>query len=143
MIYPARRNTTRGPLRFWALFAFLLITLCAGSALAGERMQKIQTVFKETTPQERAANQTELMAEKLNLDAATKETIHAINLDTTTKMGELFLAGDGKFSTLRKAKALSKEKDKALKEALTPEQYEAWGALKKEIRSKRESGETI
>ena len=94
--------------------------------------------LKNTTPEQRAKLQTELMKAKLDLTPDQDGKIAALNLKYAQKMEPVIKSDDGYFAELRAVKAINDEKEAELKQLLTPAQFDKYIAAKEEIREKFE-----
>jgi len=116
--------------------ALALVALVLGSVAASAQGQ-IEAIAK-TSPEQRAKVQTGLMKEKLALTAEQLPKVEAINLATAQKMQPVLESTDGPMIRMRKARANEAERDTALEQVLTPQQYQQWLAAKDEIKQKAE-----
>lgn len=116
--------------------ALALVALVLGSTAASAQGQ-IEAIAK-TSPEQRAKVQTGLMKEKLALTAEQLPKVEAINLATAQKMQPVLESTDGPMIRMRKARANEAERDTALEQVLTPQQYQQWLAAKDEIKQKAE-----
>jgi len=115
-------------LAFAALTCMLMLTSRQSAAAQDS------TDLRNLSVEERAEKQTELQAEKLQLNEEQREAMHDINLKYARKVEELRQGGRS-FRTMRKIKALRKDKEKEIKEVLTDEQYKEYQALQEEMRN--------
>ncbi|HHP7242968.1 MAG TPA: hypothetical protein ACFCUD_14940 [Cyclobacteriaceae bacterium] len=90
--------------------------------------------FRNKTPEEKADYITEKQKEKLSLDADQEKDMYALNLKYIHKMKDIMQEGRS-YSTMRKLKSMSNEKDKETKKILTKDQYKTYKKLKEEIRT--------
>ncbi|MGE9291943.1 MAG: hypothetical protein ACQKBT_13165 [Puniceicoccales bacterium] len=115
---------------------FLMIAMLAGSlwtlhgADAGAEGASI-------SPEEIAENQTEWMVKSLDLDEATEEAVHEINLDFVSAAKAVANSDGSRFSRMRELKELMEEKDEDLKAVLTSSQFESYKKLQKERRNEQ------
>jgi Spy/CpxP family protein refolding chaperone len=116
--------------------ALVSVTLLLFGVAASAQSQ-IDAIAK-TSPEQRAVIRTGLMREKLALTAEQLPKVEAINLATAQKMQPLLESTDGPLSRMRNARANEAERDTALQQVLTPQQYQQWLAAKDEIRQKAE-----
>ena len=116
--------------------ALALVALVLGSVAASAQSQ-IDAIAK-TSPEQRAKVQTGLMKEKLALTAEQLPKVDAIILATAQKMQPVLESTDGPMIRMRKAKGNEAERDTALQQVLTPQQYQQWLAAKDEIKQKAE-----
>lgn len=99
-------------------------------AFAQGKMEKL----KQTTPEERAQFQTQVLKEKLNLSTEQEKQVGDINLKYAQKMDPVLKGEDGKIAKFKAAKDINKEKDAELKTVLTTEQYEKYTQMKGELK---------
>ncbi len=116
--------------------AFALASLLLFSVAAAAQSQ-IEAIAK-TSPAQRAKVQTGLMKEKLALTAEQLPKVDAINLATAQKMQPVLESTAGPMIRMRQAKSNENERDTALQQVLTPQQYQQWLAAKDEIKQKAE-----
>lgn len=116
----------------WIVVVALTLTTVAGWAQS--RMEKLDKLYAETTPQERAELQTERMTEKLSLNESQKTQVYDLNLRYAEKMQQTYTGGGGKLQRLKQMRAISQEKDQELKKVLTPEQYALYEKHREEMK---------
>ena len=116
--------------------AIAVVALVVGSFAASAQNQ-IEAIAK-TTPEQRAKIQTGMMKEKLALTAEQLPKVEAINLGTAQKMQPVLESTAGPLIRMRQAKANEAERDAALQQVLSPQQYQQWLAAKDEIKQKAE-----
>jgi hypothetical protein len=104
---------------------------------AQDQKQQMAEMVKNSTPEQRAKMQTQMMKTKLNLDSLTGLKVYNVNLKAAQKM-EPLLKGDGggKLAMFRQMKSIDADKDKEFKAILTPDQYKAYEAAKEEMKEK-------
>jgi Spy/CpxP family protein refolding chaperone len=119
-------------LKIFSLVLFCLIALTT-SVQAQEKLEKL---FAETTPEQRAKLQTGMMQEKLSLTEDQKTQVYDINLKYAQKLEDAYNAGGSKVKRLRNMKAVSEEKDGQLKTVLTGNQFDLYLKYKDEMREK-------
>jgi hypothetical protein len=107
--------------------AALLVSVAAASPL---------DALKGTTPQERAAIQNKMMAEKLALTPQQQPQIDALNLKYAQKMQSVIDGDEGMFAKMRAAQSVDQEKEAELQKILTPDQWSTYLAGKEEMREK-------
>ena len=90
----------------------------------------------QSSPEQRAQRLSDSMRSKLSLDTAQYEKVTAINLEYARRGEEIKNDGGGKFAKYRKFKSMMSEKDKKLKQVLTPDQYSSYEKMKKEMMDK-------
>lgn len=101
-------------------------------ALAMAQMEEL----KNSTPQERATLQTEMMKSALSLDEKASTTVAQINLKYANETQALMDSSSPKFEKLISFRKNSQAKDAELKAILTPEQYSLYEQKKAEIEAK-------
>jgi Spy/CpxP family protein refolding chaperone len=106
-------------------------------SVAASAQSQVEAIAK-TSPEQRAKVQTGLMKEKLALTAAQLPKVEAINLATAQKMQPVLESADGPMVRMRKARENEVERDTALQQVLTPQQYQQWLIAKDEIKQKAE-----
>jgi len=82
---------------------------------------------------------TDKMKKELSLTEEQYPKVLAANEQFATQMAALKDSGGGRFSKLKKLKAIDSERDNALKKVLTEEQYALFQEQKKENRAKARS----
>ena len=110
-----------------------LLMACALSASA-----QLDTL-RDTTPEQRAKAQTELMKVKLDLKADQTPKVADLNLKYAKKMQPVIDGSAGPFMKMRQVKEINQEKEAELKEILSPEQFDKFLASKEEMREKFEA----
>ena len=126
--------------------------LIAGTALAQnaprkERNSRIENrdqrrVHQKKTPAERAAKQTEVLSQKLDLSARQKRKVEALNLKHNQEMEAL--RSKNNIATRRnkaqreEVRRLRAEREEALKDILNKKQYAKYEADRKELRNRRD-----
>src|SRR5262249_32512204 len=108
------------------------ITVFLVAALAGAQAQLEQ--LKNTTPDQRARIQTELMKSKLALTPEQTSTIAAINVKYAQQMEPIIKGSEGPFAKRRQMKQISEKKEAELKTVLSPAQFQKYLAAKDEMR---------
>src|SRR5262249_29919163 len=103
----------------------------------GASAQQLE-MLKNTTPEERAKVQTELMKTKLDLTAEQEPKVAALNLKYAEKSDPILKGSSGPFMKMRRLRKINAEKDAELKQVLTPAQYQKLQAAKEEMRQKFE-----
>jgi len=86
------------------------------------------------TPEERARFQTEMMKNKLNLNAGQQTKVEVINLNYAKRYEPIIKSSDSKITRLRQALSLQKAKDEELKKVFTDEQYKQYEKLKEALK---------
>ena len=110
-----------------------LLILVATSTLAFGQ-EKLDKLFAETTPEERARYQTERMKEKLSLRQEQEEPVYTVNLAYAKKLELAHAQGGGRLQRLKRMKSVSEEKDAKLKQVLDSNQYNRYEQMKEELR---------
>ena len=113
-----------------------IVTLLLYSVAASAQSQ-IEAIAK-TSPEQRADIQTGLMKERLALTDEQLPKVAAINLAIAQKMQPVLESSEGPMLRMRKARANEAERDTALQQVLTPQQYQQWLAAKDQIKQKAE-----
>jgi hypothetical protein len=94
--------------------------------------------LKNTTPEQRATVQTDLMKLKLGLTPEQTRKVVDINLKYAKRMDPIIKGSAGPFMRMRQMKEINQEKEAELKQVLSPEQFEKFLASKEEMREKLE-----
>ena len=94
--------------------------------------------LKNTTPQQRATVLTKLMQKRLGLSGSTLEQVSKINLEYANKAQPILQGADRPFEEMREMRDLDEQKDAALKNVLSPTQFQKYQAGKAELRQKFE-----
>jgi len=120
----------------------MMLIFTAGAMLVlgparGASAQQLE-MLKNTTPEERAKVQTELMKTKLDLTAEQEPKVAALNLKYAEKSDPILKGSSGPFMKMRRLRKINAEKDAELKQVLTPAQYQKLQAAKEEMRQKFE-----
>ena len=95
---------------------------------------KLDKLFAETTPEQRAELLTQKMNEKLTLTDDQRPAIYDINLRYARNVESAYSSGGRKMKRLKSMKAASKEKDGELKKIMTGEQYKSYLRYKDELK---------
>ena len=115
----------------------VLLTAVIGLLVTVEvRAQQTMPDIKNSTPEQRAAFQTNLMKTKLNLDAAQLAKVTDVNLRYAQKFQPIIKSDDSRFSKMRQAKALQAQKDKELQAIFTKDQFKQYQDFEQELKSK-------
>lgn len=94
--------------------------------------------LKNTTPEQRAKVQTELMKTKLKLTPEQESKVAALNLEYAQKMQPIIQGSEGPFAEMREAREINEQKEADLKKVLTTDQFTNYTAYKEEMREKFE-----
>ena len=112
-----------------------IVALFVGaSSAAAENLEALA----HTTPEERAAVQTEMMKSKLDLSADQLEPVQALNLKYAREMDPVLKGSGGLFERLKKAREIAHAKDAALQGVLSEAQFQKYRAAKEEMRKELE-----
>tara|TARA_Y100000816_G_C25885707_1_gene462134 strand:- start:333 stop:752 length:420 start_codon:yes stop_codon:yes gene_type:complete len=95
--------------------------------------QGMQETLQNSTPEERAEAQTEVMKEKLELQDNQYNQVHEINLKYANKVEQLKSSSSSRRDKFNKIKSLQDEKDKEMKGALSEEQFSTYEDEKRDI----------
>jgi len=115
--------------------ATLALALCAAApAFAQSQMDKL----KNTTPEERATAQTEMMKTKLSLTPEQTPKIADINLKYAKEMDPILKSSERPFRKAREIRDINGRKEAELKQVFTPEQFQKYLADKEAMRDQFE-----
>jgi len=114
--------------------AALSIALSVTASTALAQMDKL----KNTTPEERAGAQTEMMKSKLALTSEQAPTIAAINQKYAKEMDPVIKGSEGPLMKVRHMKQINTRKEAELKQVLSPDQFQKYLASKEEMREQFE-----
>lgn len=123
------------------VFPIILVFITANllSAQPGDR-ERGRRGERSGTIEERVAEQTQRMAETLDLSTAQGERIKAVNLKYANKMATIRkeVQESGDWESMREVMpVLRKQQNEEINKFLTTEQKEKWTALQKEREAKR------
>jgi hypothetical protein len=90
--------------------------------------------FKNTTPEQRAKLQTDLMKTKLQLNEEQTTKVGAINLKYAKQMEPVIKGSGGKLAKFREAKKVNEQKEAELKQVLTTEQFNTYEKAKEDMK---------
>jgi hypothetical protein len=107
----------------------------AGADGEGEA-KEIKEIIDKTTPQGRAAFQTQEMKRELGLNQDQIDKVREINLKYARKAETTVDASQGGSRKLGEMKEISDEKDREMKVVLSSEQYDKYLAMKEQMRKK-------
>jgi hypothetical protein len=93
----------------------------------------------QSSPEQRAAIQTQFMKERLNLPTEVLAKVQAVNLKYARQMDPVLKGSDGKLAKMQKARGIMGAKDDELKAILSPDQFEAYDDAKDDIKAALES----
>jgi hypothetical protein len=88
----------------------------------------------KSSPEQRAAIQTQYMKERLNFPADVLAKAQAINLKYAQKMDPVLKGTDGILSKMKMGLSIMADKDNELKSILTPSQFDAYDDAKDDIK---------
>ena len=106
----------------------LALALHAGAALAQP------DALRNSSPEQRAAAQTEFMKGKLSLTPEQLPKIEALNLEFAKRLDPVLKGGDGPLVKARTIRTVESEKEAALQKILTPDQFQTFLASKDALR---------
>lgn len=124
------------------LYLLLVTLLCCTLVQAQESEE-----FKNTTPEQRAKVQTDLLKSRLQLNEEQTTKVAAINLKYAKQMEPVIKNSGGKLAKFREAKKINEQKEGELKQVLTTEQFSTYEKakeamkeeMKKKIKEKKQS----
>ena len=114
--------------------AALSIALSVTASAALAQMDKL----KNTTPEERAGAQTEMMKSKLALTPEQTPKIAAINQKYAKEMDPVIKGSEGPLMKVRHMKQINTKKEAELKRVLSADQFQKYLASKEEMREQFE-----
>lgn len=115
------------------LITISLILWCTVTLISAQNVDEMRS----SSPEDRAANQTEWMKTELSLDSATEHIVYNVNLRYAKANQVIFDSGERKIIKLKKIKGNQIDKDKQLKSILSKEQYDKYLIMKEKIRQNR------
>ena len=115
---------------------FTAINLMAVNNTFAQSQQTLGDKLKAMTPQQRADYQTGLMKTKLHLDTQEIVKVKAVNLKYAQKFEPIIKSDDGRFTKLKKFKALQDQKDAELKTIFNGNQFKVYQDYENEMREK-------
>jgi len=121
--------------KFKAIAGLFLLFLAFAVSQPGRAQDKAD-MLKNSTPEQRAKMQTDLLQTKLGLDTNQVVKVQAINLAAAQKMDPVLKGDGGKLAKFRQMREIESTRDKDLKKVLTAEQYKQYEAAKEEIKEK-------
>jgi hypothetical protein len=120
-------------------FATVLLTAVAASLISAAPDVLAQLdQLKNTTPEQRAQIQTDLMKAKLALTPEQTSAIAAINEKYAKQMEPIIKGTEGTYMKMHHMRQVSAAKEAELKAALSPEQFQKYLAEKKEMQEQFE-----
>jgi|GEM_PF-5914889 len=114
------------------LFYFLALNICL---LCYSPLSAQENQFKNTTSVSKSEKENNEFAEKLDFNKEQRVKFEAINKAYEENVNALKIKSKSK-KTTRKLKALEKERDKALKDLLSKEQFQKYIELRREERGR-------
>lgn len=115
------------------LITISLLLWCTVTLISAQNVDEMRS----SSPEDRAANQTEWMKTELSLDSATEHIVYNVNLRYAKANQVIFDSGERKIIKLKKIKGNQIDKDKQLKSILSKEQYDKYLIMKEKIRQNR------
>jgi hypothetical protein len=129
--------TMKGGLSMHNRTAVLVLTLATALSLPIVARGQLESL-KNTTPEERAKIQTDLMKSKLDLTPDQVPKVSDINLKYAKKMEPIIKGSAGPFKEMREMRTINEEKEGELKTVLSADQFKKLQAMKDEMRKKFE-----
>lgn len=116
------------------LAAFISVQACAQTVPSNEPTSTTSRRAKlaNTTPEQRANQQTAQMKKRLSLTAEQEPTVAAINLKYAQQMQSVLETGERNRQTLKQVRDMTASKDAELKAVLTADQYQQYETFKDE-----------
>ena len=121
-------------IRYTAMALSVVIALLVSAPAVFAQMDKL----KQSTPQERAKIQTDMMKAKLGLSADQLTKVAAINEKYAQQMQPIIQSSEGPFMRMRQMREVSTAKEAELKGVLSPDQFQKYLAEKEEMKEKFE-----
>jgi len=119
-----------------SIVALLIAVVPAAGFAEDDKAEKIKEIIDKTTPEGRAAFQTQQMKKALGLNQDQIDKVREINLKYARKVETTADASEGESRKLGEMKKISEEKDSEMKAVLSSEQYDKYLAMKEEMRKK-------
>lgn len=117
---------------------FLMVALLLGSMIS------MAQNWQNTTPEERAKQQTEQIKEKCGLNKDQENKVYELNLETSKKIAKMrdeMQGGGGPSDEMReKMTKIRDEQNKEMKKILTADQYVKYEKYLEERRAARQGG---
>lgn len=117
------------------VIAVLVLLINFSCTRAQDGMQK----FRNSTPEQRAAYQTKLMKDNLDLTQGQVAKVQAINLKYAQKFQAIIKSSGSKKSKIKSALPLFDQKDKELQAVFTKDQFSKYQEYEQKIKSKLSS----
>lgn len=114
----------------------LVTTMLIISSLLLVSQLYAQSPESRKTPEERAKSLTDKMKEELVLTDAQYQPIYDLNLKYAKQNDEIAGSSEGKRAKIKQIRSAQSNKEEELKAILTEEQYQKYGAMKDELKSK-------
>jgi hypothetical protein len=121
-------------IRYTAMALSVAIALLVSVPAVFAQMDKL----KQSTPQERARIQTDMMKAKLGLSPDQLTKVAAINEKYAQHMQPIIQSSEGPFMRMRQMREVSTAKEAELKGVLSPDQFQKYLAEKEEMKEKFE-----
>ena len=121
-------------IRYTAIALSVVIALLVSVPAGFAQMDKL----KQSTPQERARMQTDMMKAKLGLSPDQLTKVAAINEKYAQQMQPIIQSSEGPFMRMRQMREVSTAKEAELKGVLSPGQFQKYLAEKEEMKEKFE-----
>lgn len=111
-----------------------VLVALATISFSAHAQDKLDKLYAETTAEQRAETQTARMQTKLNLREDQRSSVYDVNLKYAQKMEATYKAGGTKAQRFRNMKAVSDEKDTALKKVMDTDQFALYLKYKEELK---------
>ena len=121
-------------IRYTAVALSVVIALLVSAPTVFAQMDKL----KQSTPQERARIQTDMMKAKLGLSPDQLTKVAAINEKYAQQMQPIIQSSEGPFMRMRQMREVSTAKEAELKGVLSADQFQKYLAEKEEMKEKFE-----
>jgi len=121
-------------IRYTAIALGVVIALVVSVPAVFAQMDKL----KQSTPQERARIQTDMMKTKLGLSPDQLTKVAAINEKYAQQMQPIIQSSEGPFMRMRQMREVSTAKEAELKGVLSPGQFQKYLAEEEEMKEKFE-----
>jgi len=118
------------------VIALLISAVPVASLTAETEAEKIEEVIDRTTPEGRAASQTQQMKKELGLNQDQIDKVREINLKYARKVQTTVDGSEEEIQELRQMQEIGEEKDREMKAVLSAEQFSKYLAMKEQIREK-------
>ena len=115
-------------LKFTVILVLHMCVSCANYAIAQTHNANGE---QNSTPEQRAKIQNDLMKSKLQLTTDQYQKVSVLNLEYAKKIQPIIASDASKLTKVRKAKSILKEKDEKLKIIFTAAQYKLYHEIVK------------